>query len=227
MLDMANRAYVSVWAADFSEETLVERWKQFLETVPFSREQRGFGELVIRAVDATEAPVLEQDLRSGEYGADVLAGLAQEHAHSDCSYETRAYWDLWTFDEESGAWAQKPQPLEIVCYGADFGDGISKEQGHFLVDAGFEHFFTGHAGLLGFRRKSVEAARHPREASFVAVMSQPENLREYQEKTRENIRKLYDWMRRIETALPVERYQFWSEGEENFEIRMEEILAGG
>jgi hypothetical protein len=32
-------------------------------------------------------------------------------------------------------------------------------------------------------------------------------------------------MERVESALPVERYRLWSEGEENFEARMEEILA--
>jgi len=57
------------------------------------------------------------------------------------------------------------------------------------------------------------------------MMSQPENLQAYQEKTRENIKKLYDWIAQVETALPVERYQLWSEGEENFEARIEEILA--
>lgn len=222
---MANRAYASVWSADFSEETLVERWRQFLGTVPFSKERRGFTELVIRAVDVTETPIVEQDLRSGEFGADVLAEIAQEHAHSDCSYETRAYWDLWTYDEASGTWTQKPQPLGIICYGTDFDDGAWREQGHFLVDAGFEHLFTGHAGLLGFRRRNGDTPKDSSEANFVARMSQPENLQAYQEKTRENIKKLYDWMGKVEGALPVERYQFWSEGEENFEARMEEILA--
>jgi hypothetical protein len=222
---MANRAYASVWSRNFSEETLIEQWKALLETVPFSDERPGFTELVIRAVDATEAPVFEQDLRSGEYGADVLADLAREHAHGDCSYETRALWDLWTWDESSSRWMRKPQPLSIVAYGSDFDEGVWKEQGHFLIHAGFEHFFTGHAKLLGFRRGQTEAERGPEEANFVAVMSQRENLQMYQEKTQENIRKLYDWMRRIEAALPVERYQLWSEGEDNFEARMEEILA--
>jgi hypothetical protein len=56
-------------------------------------------------------------------------------------------------------------------------------------------------------------------------MSQPQNLREYQEKTRENIKKLMGWMRAVEEALPVERFRLWSEGEENFEARLDEILA--
>ena len=226
---MANRAYASIWAADFTEETLVERWRQFLETIPFSKDRRGFTELLIRAVDTTETPIIEQDLRSGEFGADVLAEIAQEHAHSDCSYETAAYWDLWTYDEATGSWALKPQPLGIICYGTDFDGAIWKEQGHFLVDAGFEHFFTGHAGLLGFRRGNGDAAKDSpkdrNEANFVAMMSEPVNLQAYQEKTRANIKKLYEWMSRVEAALPVERYRFWSEGEENFEARMEEILA--
>jgi hypothetical protein len=32
-------------------------------------------------------------------------------------------------------------------------------------------------------------------------------------------------VRRIETDLPVERLKLWSEGEENLEARMEEIIA--
>lgn len=225
MLHMANRAYASIWSRNFSEETLMERWRSFLETVPFSKERPGFTELVIRAVDATETPIIEQDLRSDEYGAEVLAELAQEHAHADCAYETQAFWDLWTWDEASGLWAEKPQPLGITCYGSDFDGGAWKEQGHFLIDAGFEHFFTGHGGLLGFRRRRADRAEHPQEANFLAAMSQPEDLDAYQEKTQQNIRKLYDWMQRIDAAVPVERVQLWSEGEENFEARMEEILA--
>lgn len=225
MLGMSNRAYAGIWSRSFSEPTLVEQWKRFLETVPFSSERPGFSELVIRAVDATEAPIFEQDLRSGAYGAGVLADLAREHTHADGSYETKALWDLWTWDEPSRRWVRKPQPLSLTCYGPDFDDGIWKEQGHFLIDAGFEHFFTGHAGLLGFRQGAAERSPQPDEAGFLEMMSRPENLQAYQEKTQQNIRHLYDWMERIEKALPVERCQMWSEGEDNFEARMEEILA--
>ncbi|MGB7173289.1 MAG: hypothetical protein WBD23_07030 [Candidatus Acidiferrales bacterium] len=222
---MANRAYASIWARNFSEETIVERWREFLGTVPFSTTRPGFTELVIRAVDAAETPILELDLRSGNYDAEVLADLAREHVHSDCCYETRAFWDLWVYDVAHDRWEMQPQPLAIFCHGEDFDDGVWQESGHFLVEAGFEHFFTGHAGLLGFEERQPAAAAHPEEANFVAVMSFPENRRVYQERTRENIRKLFDWMRRVETVIPVERSRLWSEGEDNFEARMEEILA--
>jgi hypothetical protein len=52
-----------------------------------------------------------------------------------------------------------------------------------------------------------------------------ESGEKYKESTRENIRKLLDWLRRIEKAIPVERVQLWSEGEDNFEARLEEIVA--
>jgi len=71
----------------------------------------------------------------------------------------------------------------------------------------------------------VTRPEHPDEARFLMWMSQPQNLREYQEKTRENIQKLMGWMRSAEEALPVEKIRLWSEGEENFEARLDEILA--
>jgi hypothetical protein len=56
-------------------------------------------------------------------------------------------------------------------------------------------------------------------------MARSGNLHEYHQKTRENIQRLMDWVEAIEQALPLERYRLWSEGEENFEARLDEILA--
>jgi hypothetical protein len=50
-------------------------------------------------------------------------------------------------------------------------------------------------------------------------------LKEYHAKTRENIKELFSWVERIEGALPVERSELWSEGEENFEARLDAILG--
>ena len=77
----------------------------------------------------------------------------------------------------------------------------------------------------GRSRGERAAAQSPEEARFLEAMAWPENLQRYQEKTRENIKKLLDWTRKIEKAVPVERWKLWSEGEENFEARVEEILV--
>ena len=51
------------------------------------------------------------------------------------------------------------------------------------------------------------------------------NLKEYHAKTRENIQHLFKWVEALQSALPVERSELWSEGEENFEARLDAILA--
>ena len=224
MARMANQAYLSVRCKEFPEERVLEYFRAFLETVPFSTSRPGFTHLTIRAVDASQPPILEQDLRMMPLDAEAIVQIAAEQLHSDCAYEVGSFWDLAEFDAASGKSKVEPHALEIVCRGEDYDDGEWRERGHFEVDLGFEHLFTGHAGLLG-GRGARSLAQSPEEARFLEAMAWPENLDKYQEKTRENIRKLLDWVRRIEKAVPVERAWLWSEGEENFEARLEEIVA--
>jgi hypothetical protein len=222
---VSNQSYLSIWCKDFVEERLLERFGAFLATIPFSVSRPGFSYLVIRAVDAAESPVLEQDLRAVPLDAESIVELAKDHLHSDCSYEVQSAWDLWGYDAGTAKWQLQPQPLEVLCHGEDYDHDFWRENGHLQVDLGFEHFFTGHAGLLGLYPGPKAPAQSPEEARFLEAMAWPENLQAYQEKTRENIRKLLEWMRRIERSLPVAQIRLWSEGEENFEARLEEILA--
>lgn len=220
---MANRAYLSVWCRDWSANKQLELLVKFLATVPHSAERPGFMRLVIRAVDPAEAPLADFDLRAAPADAVRIGELAAEQMHSDSAFEMEAYWDLWV--REAGQWLLRPQKLEIFSYGEAFDGGAFREVGHFHANLGFEHLFTGHGGLLGMSERPLAEPQHPAEAEFLRTMAQPGNLREYHEKTRENIRHVYRWMMGIERALPVERSRLWSEGEENLEARMEEILA--
>lgn len=222
---MSNQSYLSIWYADLREELLLERFAAFLATVAFSDRMPGFTQLTIHAVSTAEIPILEKDLRQMPLDGAGIIEIAQEHLNSDCAYEVSCYWDLSVFDAASGKWKVEPQPLEISCYGEDYDDQFWRENGHIQVNLGFEHFFTGHAGLLGFGRESLAPAQSPEEARFLEAMAWPENLERYHDETRKNIRKLLDWIGRIEKAVPVERVRLWSEGEENFEARIEEILA--
>ncbi len=222
---MANHAYASFWCRDGSEANLLKEFEKFLATVPFAATHPGFTQLVIRALAPTESPIVEQDLFAMPASAAEIRELASEHWHTDSAYETRTHWDLWTYEPASARWQLRPQPLDIYCYGEEYGEGAWQEDGHFLVEIGLEHLFTGHAGLLGSREPRVVRADHPLEKEFLEAMSRPETLRIYQEKTRENIRKLFHWVAQAEAEVAIERFRLWSEGEENFEARMEEILA--
>jgi len=61
-------------------------------------------------------------------------------------------------------------------------------------------------------------------------MSQPEALREYAARTRENIHRLQGWVQRIAETMPLVPQggiALGSEGEEDFEARLDAIEAAG
>jgi hypothetical protein len=222
---MPNRAYASLWVRGFSETNMLSHFEHFLATVPLSAGPLGFTELVVRAVDSTETPLEEYDLRGVVMTPHEVVELVREPHSDDLGIEVSVRWDLWIRDMQTASWKLSPERLTLFCHGLQYDGGVYAESGHFMADLGFEHLFTGHAGLLATQTAHVTEPEHPDEARFLMWMSQPKNLREYQQKTRENIEKLMGWVRLVEETLPVERVRLWSEGEENFEARLDEILA--
>ncbi len=160
---MANRAYLRVWTRDFSETTLIAQFARFLATAPLSASENAFKELVVQPIDATELSLAEWDLKNLGYGAAEVAALAAQHVNADSAYIATAKWDLWSFDVESLKWMHKPEPLVLTCHGPQYDGGIATSEGYFTTDLGFEHFFTGHGGLL-----APGAASNPFESSDAA-----------------------------------------------------------
>ena len=233
---MANHAYLRVWTRDFSLEKMIPEFARFLTTAPLSSAHDTFDELIVQAVDPGESPIAEWDLRPLHAGPAEVAAMAAQHLHSDTAYIASATWDLWAFDIDTLKWQGKPQPLELSCHGLDYDDRIAASAGHFQADLGFEHFFTGHGRLLtpatadhssepALPSNSFHSSEHPVEHTFRQWMAASNNLKEYHAKTRENIQQLFRWVDAIERALPVERTELWSEGEDNMEARLDEILA--
>ena len=224
---MANLAYLRVWTRDFSEATMIPEFARFLTTAPLSASQNAFTEMIVQAVDATESSVAEWDLREQGYRAPEVAALAAQYLHADTAYFVNAKWDLWVLDVETLTWRHEPQPLTLICHGSEYDEGLAATAGHFAADLGFEHFFTGHGGLLapGAASNPFDSSDHPLEHTFRRWMAAGGNLKEYHAKTRENIQQLFHWVEAVESALPVERSELWSEGEENFEARLDAILA--
>jgi hypothetical protein len=224
---MANHAYLRVWTRDFSIETMLAEFARFLTSAPLLTEENAFEELIVQAVDPAETPVAEWDLRTLHAGPAEVVALAAQHLNIDTAYIVAAKWSLWEFDIDSLKWQQKPQPLELICHGPEYDGSVACSAGHFAADLGFEHLFTGHGGLLapGAAPDPFAASDHPAEHTFRQWMSVGGNLKEYHAKTKENIQLLLNWVEAIERALPVKRSELWSEGEENFEARLDAILA--
>ena len=224
---MANRAYLRVWTRDFSEQTMIAEFARFLTTAPVSERPNGFQMLTVQPVDYTIPAEVEWDLRDAKYGPAEIAALAIQDLNADTAFVVEAKWELWNFDIEMLKWANGPQPLTLICQGTAFEDGAGAVEGHFIADLGFEHLFTGHAGLLapGAASNPFESSDHPVEKRFRAWMGSGENLRQYHQRTKENIQKLMGWVEAVQAALAVERSVLQSEGEENFEARLDAILA--
>jgi hypothetical protein len=146
-------------------------------------------------------------------------------------YEVSGFWDLWRLDLETGKWVNGPEQVHLIARGSAYDDGLSTQTGDFAADLGFENLFTGHGGLLGSREGESApaglngAGPEAGEAEFLALINSEQRLREYQDKTRQNIQQLFGWLRAVQKGLPIERDQLWSEGEENLEARLDEILA--
>lgn len=224
---MANRAYLRIWTRDFSEATMIAEFARFLTTAPLSVSRPTFTGLTVQPVDSTQTPVAEWDLRGQGYGPAEVAALAAQHLNADSAYFATAEWDIWRLDVDSLKWRHEPQPLLLVCHGPEYDDGFAATAGHFTADLGFEHSFTGHGGLLapGAASNPFASSEHPVEHTFLRWMSTGGNLKEYHAKTSANIQQLFSWVEAIEAALPTERSELWSEGEENFEARLDAILA--
>src|SRR5882724_2665055 len=181
---MANHAYLRVWTRDFSLETMLAEFARFLTTAPLSATQDNFSELIVQAVDATEIPVAEWDLRPLKLGPAEVTALAVQHVNADTAYIASAKWDLWSFDIESLKWQHKPEPLVLTCHGLQYDDGLAATSGHFMADLGFEHFFTGHGGLLatGAPANPLNWSDHPVEHTSGQGMPGSGNLKEYHAK---------------------------------------------
>jgi hypothetical protein len=222
---MANHSYLRVWTRDFSFETMLAEFARFLTTAPLSETQSTFTELVVQAVDPSETPVAEWDLRALNAGPAEVCAIAAQNLNADTAYIVSAKWDLWSFDIETMKWQKKPEPLTLTCHGLLYDQGVATSSGQFAADLGFEHLFTGHGGLLapGAASNPFDTSDHPMERTFRQWMSISNNLKEYHAKTRENIGQLFNWVDGIGQALPVQRIELWSEGEENFEARLDAI----
>src|ERR1700682_1475033 len=145
---MANHAYLRVWTRDYSLEKMLAEFARFLTTAPLSATQNSFSELTVQAVDATEIPVAEWDLRPLKVGPAEAAALAVQHLNADTAYSATEKGDLGGLDSESMKWQHTPEPLVLACHGQQYDDGLAATAGHFMADLGFETYFTGAGGSL-------------------------------------------------------------------------------
>ena len=105
---MANRAYLRVWSRDFSEKAMIAEFARFLTIAPTTEGEGRFEQLTVQAVDPSESPVAEWDLKDGIFAPAEVAALAAQHINEDTAYIVEARWGFMEFryrDHEVDLWA--------------------------------------------------------------------------------------------------------------------------
>lgn len=194
---MPNYAFLSLWFRDFTIEKGLAHLEALLTLFPLSPARPGF-RLLIRSLDEAQSPTLEAELLAAP---GAVQKLAAQFLHDDTAYEVTAYWDLWQARPNAGAaldFQQAPSAVEFTLQGEAFDNARYRESGHVAVNLGPELLYLGPADI-------------PWET--------------HHRYTRENVRRLYAYLRQVEKSLPIAERRLWSEGEVDFPGCTEEILA--
>jgi len=131
---------------------------------------------------------------------------------------------LWSFDIENLKWQHKPEPLALACHGSEYDGGLAATAGHFTatwVSSTFSRARWASGARSGL--ESVQFVGYPMEHTFASgwLRAATEGI---SPKTRENIQQLFNWWKPSSGAAG-RAQRALVEGEENFEARLDAIVA--
>ena len=183
---MADRLYLSLWFASFSESEILPKTLCVLRQFPFPGERQGIGYLAVHPISWNEPVVYQQtfDYRATPEHAIEAAG---EFLHDDNAYEFETLWELWAPAEDAG-WLRAPRVVRFVARGVNFDEGACEHEGHVQVDFGLDTPFLYEDVKL---TPLVEA------------------------RVRENVQKLVEFTNAVEKNCGTSARLLWSESDEN------------
>jgi len=158
-----------------------------LRQFPFSEQRPGITYIAVQPVSWSEPSVLERRFPQGIAPEEAIV-IAADLVHDDYAYTFEAYWDLWTPDESAKEWRLVPSLVRIIAQGEQFDDETFHETGHVEIDYGLDSLFV------------------------------PENIGltdETQAKIRDNVAKLVEFSKKLETSSRATSRRLWSESEQS------------
>jgi len=183
---MPDPLYLSLWFPDFSGPAMLPHMLSVLKQFPFSEQRPGVTYVAVQPVSWTEASVLEQRFSPGITPEEAVV-VAADLVHDDYAYIFDVHWDMWTVDA-TRKWTLAPSEVKVIAQGEEFEDGVQQETGHIEVDFGLDSLFV---------QEGVELTE------------------ESQARIRENVLRLIEFTKKIETNSRASSRRLWSESDES------------
>jgi len=197
---VTDQLFLSIWltrpgplAPQDSKERL-RHFQKILRLFPFSQRGQPQTIVTIRAVSASEPPLLERPLNA-PIEPEQLIEILQDYKGEDVAYEVDTYWDLWQFEDD---WALAPARVLLSCFGPEFDNGTERDLGDqedLRIDFGVD-------------------------SHYLPRLDVPGGARLIESNIRSALRLVHD----IENALPVEKRLLETESGGNFAERLQQIL---
>lgn len=184
---MPDPLYLSLWFPDFSGPAMLPHVFAVLQQFPFSAQRPGVTYAAVQPVSWNEASVLERRFSPGITPEEAMV-IAADLIHDDYAYVFEAYWDLWTPDQPGQHWQLLPSRVKFIVQGEEFDDGAHDETGDLEIDFGLDSFFV---------QETVKLTH------------------ETEDKIRENLTKLIDFTKQLETKTRATSRRLWSESDES------------
>ena len=183
---MSDSLYLNMWFPDFSGPAMVPDILAVLQQFPFSEQRPGIMYIAVQPVSWNEASVLERRFSPGITPQEAVV-IAADLVHDDYGYAFDVYWDMWTPDT-AGKWSLVPSQVKIIAQGEEFEDGAQEETGHIEIDFGLDSLFV---------QEGVELTN------------------ESQARIRENVLRLIEFTKKLETHTRATSRRLWSESDDS------------
>ncbi len=184
---MPDPLYLSLWFPDFNGPAMLPHIFAVLQQFPFSAQRPGVTYASVQPVSWNEASFLERRFSPGVKPEEAMV-VAADLIHDDYAYVFDAYWDLWTPDATGRNWSLIPSLVRFIVEGEEFDDGAHQMNGHIEIDFGLDSLFV---------QEGVELTE------------------ETQAKIRDNVAKLVEFTKKVETNTRATSRRLWSDSEES------------
>ena len=191
---MTDQLFLSIWLTRHARRERLRYFEKMLRSFPFSQREQPQSVVSIRAVSATEPPLLERPV-NGPVDLNEITPIFRDYTGDDVAYVLDGWWDLWTYDTDLEL---RPSRVELSCFGPEFDNGTERpeaDQEDLRIDFGVDSNFLPRADLPGTARL-IES----------------------------NIKSLLRLVHEIEEMLPLESRRLETESGENFADRLSRVL---